>query len=94
MGNVRIFRRDIQMRSDSVRFCELDSIARFYKNPIIWNEGRRQYTSDSLFVLIGNNAVDRANLMSNAFIAVEEDSLHYDQIRVRRLWPISTRMPT
>lgn len=81
MGNVRIFRRDIQMRSDSVRFCELDSIARFYKNPIIWNEGRRQYTSDSLFVLIRNNAVDRANLMSNAFIAVEEDSLHYDQIR-------------
>ena len=76
MGNVRIFRRDIQMRSDSVHFCELDSIARFYKNPIIWNEGRRQYTSDSLFVLIRNNAVDRANLMSNAFIAVEEDSLH------------------
>ena len=81
VGNVRIFRRDMQVLSDSVRFCELDSIARFYKNPIVWNELKRQYTSDSLFVLIRNNAADRANLMSNAFISVEEDTLHYDQIR-------------
>lgn len=80
-GNVRIFRYDMQVRSDSVSFCELDSLARFYKNPIIWNEGRRQYSSDSLFVLIRNNAVDRASLMSNAFISVEEDTLHYDQIK-------------
>lgn len=81
LGNARIFRRDMQVRSDSVRFCELDSIARFYKNPIVWNEGNRQYTSDSLFVLIRNNAADRASLMSNAFITVEEDTVHYDQIR-------------
>ena len=81
VGNVRIFRRDMQVLSDSVRFCELDSIARFYKNPVVWNELRRQYTSDSLFVLIRNNAADRASLMSNAFISVEEDTLHYDQIR-------------
>ena len=81
IGNVRIFRRDMQVRSDSVRFSELDSIARFYHNPIVWNEGNRQYTSDSLFVLVRDNAVDRANLMSNAFIAVREDSVHYDQIR-------------
>ena len=71
----------MQVRSDSVRFSELDSIARFYHNPIVWNEGNRQYTSDSLFVLVRDNAVDRANLMSNAFIAVREDSVHYDQIR-------------
>lgn len=81
MGNVRIFRYDMQVRSDSVRFCELDSLARFYKNPVVWNEGKRQYSADSLFVLIKNNAADRASLMSNAFIAVEEDTVHYDQIR-------------
>ena len=32
-------------------------------------------------MLVRDNAVDRANLMSNAFIAVREDSVHYDQIR-------------
>lgn len=81
IGNVRIFRYDMQVRSDSVSFCELDSLARFYKSPVIWNEGNRQYSSDSLFVLVKNNAVDRASLMSNAFIAVEEDTIHYDQIK-------------
>lgn len=81
MGNVKIFRETMQVRCDSLRFCELDSIARFYKDPVVWNEGRRQYTADSLFVLVINSAVDRASLMSNAFIAVYEDSLHFDQIR-------------
>ena len=81
VGNVRIFRRDMQIVCDSVVFSELDSIARFYKDPIVWNEGNRQYTSDSLFVLIRGNAIDRASLMSNAFIITREDSLRFDQIR-------------
>ena len=80
-GNVKIFRADMQVRCDSMRFTELDSIARFYKDPIIWNEGKRQYSADSLFVLVKGGGVDRANLISNAFIAVEEDSVHFDQIK-------------
>ena len=81
IGNVKIFRKDIQVRCDSMWFSELDSIARFYKEPIIWNEGRRQYTADSLFVLVKSEGPDRASLMSNAFIAVQEDSALFDQIK-------------
>lgn len=80
-GNVRIFRKDIQVRSELMHYNDLDSIARFYDNPIVWNEGSRQYSSDSLFVLVSNGGVDRANLMSNAFIINQEDSLFFDQIR-------------
>lgn len=80
-GNVRIFRNDIQVRSELMHYNDLDSIARFYDNPIVWNEGSRQYSSDSLFVLVSNGGVDRANLMSNAFIINQEDSLFFDQIR-------------
>lgn len=81
IGNVRVFRKDIQLRSDTLRFNELDSVARFYKDPVVWNEGRRQYSSDSLFVLVKASGIDRANLISNAFIAVQEDSVHFDQIK-------------
>lgn len=81
IGNVKIFRKDMQIICDSVSFSELDSIARFYKTPIVWNEGNRQYTSDSLFVLVKGNAIDRASLMSNAFIITQEDSLYFDQIK-------------
>lgn len=81
LGNIRIFRKDMQVRCDSLRYTDLDSIARLYKSPVVWNEGNRQYTSDSLFVLIRNNAMDRASLNSNAFIITQEDSLCFDQIK-------------
>lgn len=80
-GNVKIFRKDIQVRCDSMRYADLDSIARFYKNPIVWNEENRQYYSDSLSVLIKNGHADRASLTSNAFVITQEDSLLFDQIR-------------
>lgn len=81
VGNVRIFRQDLQAKADSLRYNDLDSIARFYIDPVIWNEGRRQYSSDSLFCLVRNGGMDRASLLSNAFIITEEDSVYYDQIK-------------
>lgn len=81
IGNVKIFRQDMQIKCDSMRFTELDSIARFYKEPLVWNEGTRQYSSDSLFVLVNKDGIDRASLLSNAFISVFEDSVHFDQIK-------------
>lgn len=80
-GNVRIYREDIQMCCDSVLYSDLDSVARFFVDPVIWNEGNRQYSSDSIFVLIRNNTADRASLMSNAMIITQEDSLCFDQIK-------------
>lgn len=81
IGNVRIFKSDMQVYCDSLRYTDLDSIARFYNNPIVWNEEVRQYTSDSLFVLVKGGKVDRASLISNAFIACEENETYYDQIK-------------
>lgn len=79
--NVKIFRQDMQVLCDSMRYCELDSIARFYIDPIVWNDGNRQYTSDSLFVLPKEGGLDRASLQSNAFIITQEDSTYFDQIK-------------
>ena len=81
VGDIRIFRKDMQVRCDSLRFSDLDSIARLYKSPVVWNEERRQYNSDSLFVLIRNDKMERANLLSNAFIHTEEPGGYYDQIK-------------
>ena len=80
-GDVRVFRKDMQVRCDSLRYSDLDSIARLYKDPVVWNEIRRQYNSDSLFVLIRENRMERANLMSNAFIHTEESDGYFDQIK-------------
>lgn len=80
--HVRIFRKDMQALADSLLYNDLDSIARFFINPIVWNEGTRQYSADSLFLLVRNGGADRASLMSNAFVATQEkDSLHFSQIK-------------
>jgi lipopolysaccharide export system protein LptA len=80
-GDIRIFRKDMQVRCDSLRYSDLDSIARLYRDPVVWNEMRRQYNSDSLFVLIRDDKMERASLMSNAFIHTEEADGYFDQIK-------------
>ena len=79
--NVKIFRRDIQARCDSMVYCDLDSVARFYLDPVIWNEGDRQYTADSVFVLVGVGGPKKASLQSNAFVITQQDTSYYDQIK-------------
>ena len=81
VGNIKIFRRDLQVRCDSMVYCDLDSIARFYLDPIVWNEGNRQYTSDSLFVLVGGGGARKASLQSNAFVITQDDEICFDQIK-------------
>ena len=79
--NVRLFRRDMQMSSDSLTYTDLDSLVRLYKDPIFFNEGNRQYASDSIYMVIKNKQMQKAHLLSNAFITIQEDPVSYDQIR-------------
>ena len=80
-GSVRAFKKNMQMRCDSLIYSDLDSLARLYVSPIIWNEGNRQYSSDSVSILVKDSRLTRANLTSNAFVIVQEDTAYFDQIR-------------
>lgn len=81
LKNVRLFRKDAQIVCDSLLYSDIDSLARLYIEPIVWQETVRQYAADSIYVVVRNGAMDRASLMSNAFITIEEDTTHYDQIK-------------
>ena len=81
LHNVKVFRKDMQVACDSLLYNDLDSLVRLYKNPIVWNEIRRQYSSDSIYVVIKDRKIDKASLMSNAFIIFQEDSVCFDQIK-------------
>lgn len=81
-GNVKVFRRTMQMVCDSLEYSDVDSLARLYKLPAVWNGPKHQYIADSIFVLIHNKTMERANLLSNAFIHVEEEKdKYYDQVK-------------
>ena len=79
--NVKLYKSDMQMACDSLEYSDLDSLVRLYIDPLVWNEGKRQYSADSIAMLIKNRSFDRASLMSQAFIAVQEDTASYDQIK-------------
>ena len=81
LNNVKIYRRDMQIVCDSLEYCDLDSIARLFKQPMIWNEVTQQYVADSVYALVRGNRLDKVSLMSNAFVHNQQDSVHYDQIR-------------
>lgn len=79
--NVRIFKKNMQVVCDSLLYSDLDSLARLFKEPLIWQEVTRQYSADSVSIVIRNGTMDKASLMSNAFIVIQEDSTHFDQIK-------------
>ena len=83
--NVKMFKSDIQFACDSLEYNDLDSLVRMYQSPVVWNETNRQYSSDSLYAVIKGSSLQKASLMSNAFIVVQEDSLCFDQIRATEM---------
>lgn len=82
IGDVRVFGGGIQARCDSLVYFEMDSLVRMYVEPVIWNEdGRHQYYSDSLTVLIRDGRMEKSSLRDNAFVIIQEDSTSFDQIK-------------
>ena len=81
IGKVKIFKKDMQVVCDSLLYSDLDSLARLYKEPVVYQEITRQYSADSISLVVQKGRMDKASLMSNAFIAIQEDTSHYDQIK-------------
>lgn len=81
IGKVRIFKKNMQVVCDSLLYSDLDSLARLFKEPLIWQETVRQYSADSVSLVVNDGAMEKASLMSNAFITIQEDTSHYDQIK-------------
>ncbi|MBQ5827361.1 MAG: hypothetical protein IIW47_01030, partial [Bacteroidales bacterium] len=79
--NVRFHRSDIQGLCDSLVYSGLDSMSRFYGRPVMWQEKVNQFSADSIQGVIKNGALSKVDLLSNAFIAAQQDSVYYNQIK-------------
>lgn len=79
--HVKMFRSDLQGLCDSLVYTGIDSIARFYKDPIMWNDTKNQFTADSIQAAMKKNVLYKINLLSNAYIISQEDSIHFNQIK-------------
>ncbi len=80
-NNVRFYRSDVQGLCDSLVYTGLDSIARFYGRPVMWQDAVNQFSADSIQGIVKNGSLSKVDMLSNAFMATQEDSLHYNQIK-------------
>ena len=85
IDKVRIYKKNMQVVCDSLIYSDLDSLARLFKEPLIWQETMRQYAADSISVVISDGSMEMASLISNAFITIEEDATHFDQIKATEM---------
>ena len=79
--NVRIYRSDMQLLCDSLAYSDIDSLARMFGNPVMWYKTRNQLTSDVMILLMKDEALRRGSMQQNAMLVMQEDSVHFDQIK-------------
>jgi len=78
---VKIFKSDLQTKSDSAFYSYADSTIRCYRNPIIWTQGS-QLSADTIFLQLKNQKLDNMLLQHNGFIvSTELDSSKFNQVK-------------
>lgn len=82
IGNVRLYRRDMQAVSDSIAYHTGDSIMRCMGHPFVWS-GKSQVTGDSLTIYMDSTGIDYAHIRENAFLSSRVRDEYYDQMRGR-----------
>nr|WP_315422475.1 OstA-like protein [uncultured Pedobacter sp.] len=80
---VKIFKTNIQAKTDSLFYTSADSTLRCYSNPILWSEGSQQ-VGDTIFVQFKNKKLNNLQAFRNAFLVnTPKDSLRFNQIKGR-----------
>lgn len=81
---VQVFKSDVQARCDSLTFYSKDSIAHMFYKPVIWSE-KNQITADHIEVHFLNKNPDKFFLDGNAFAIEQYDSVHFNQMKGRKI---------
>lgn len=84
--HVKVFKSDLQGKSDSAFYSTSDSTMRLYVNPIIWTQGS-QLTGDTVNLQMKNKKLDNMDLYPNGFIVNVEkkDSVHFNQVAGKKM---------
>ncbi|TGE14125.1 OstA-like protein [Hymenobacter elongatus] len=81
---VKIFRKDLQGRCDSLTYDRQDSIIYLNKNPVLWSENN-QLTADSMEIRQRRKKIDQIRLYANSFIIGQDTILNFNQVKGRNM---------
>ncbi len=77
--HAQIFKADLQARSDSITYATQDSTIRLFGNPVIWSK-ENQMSASYIEILTERNRPKTMHLKQTAFIILQDDSVHFNQI--------------
>ena len=82
---VKIYKSDLQAKTDSLFFSYSDSVMRCYQNPMIWTQGS-QLNSDTLYLQLKNKKLHKMLLDNKGFIvSTEGDSSRFNQVKGKQM---------
>lgn len=84
VGNVQFFRNDIQGVCDSMVYHSVDSIMYMHREPILWNESN-QLSANDVNIQFKNQNISQMNFNGSSFVASQEDSTRFNQIKGREM---------
>ncbi|MFN3589104.1 MAG: OstA-like protein, partial [Spirosomataceae bacterium] len=82
--SVRVWRRDFQSVSDSLRYDLVDSTIYFLTNPILWGKNN-QMKADTIVSFLENNKLRKINLITNGFVIAPDTAQNYNQVSAREI---------
>ncbi len=82
--DVRIFKKDLQGKCDSLAYNVTDSVMYLPRNPIIWSN-KSQLVSDRMEMFMRRKALDRMYMYNNAFIISEDTLKNLNQVKGRNM---------
>jgi lipopolysaccharide export system protein LptA len=82
----KLFKSDLQAKSDSMFYSNSDSTIRCYVNPMMWTQGS-QLSGDTILLQMKHKKLDNMTMFPHAFIVNIEktDSVHFNQIGGKRM---------
>lgn len=84
LGNVRVWRSNVQAVSDTMLYLTTDSVMKMYGRPFIWS-GRAQVTGDSVRIFMREGEIDRVMISENAYAVERLRDKYFNQMRGREL---------
>lgn len=83
-NHVKIFKKDMQGKADSLAYQAKDSTLVFYRDPVLWTSGN-QMTADSIQILLKDKKINRVYLIANSFVVSQDTLLNFNQIKGRKM---------
>lgn len=83
-NNVKIFKKDLQGKCDSLSFNRTDSVMHMNVKPVLWSENN-QLVADTIHMHLRNRTIERMYMFGNAFMASEDTLKNHNQVKGRNM---------